>query len=89
MSEFIQSGQVYELIIGLILLEFFALHFARRFGGAELSLVQLSATLLAGGLLVLSFLLASGGADPRWVLACLLACGVAHAIDLALRVRMR
>ena len=89
MTNFIQSGQVYELIMSLILLEFFGLLCARRFFGAVLSLTQLSATLLAGGLLVVSFLLATSGADPLWVLGCLLGCGAAHATDLVLRVRLR
>lgn len=89
MSQFIQSGQVYELIMFLIFLEFFGLVCARRYLGAVFSLPQLSATLLAGGLLVVSFTLATSGADPLWVLGCLLGCGIAHATDLVLRVRLR
>lgn len=80
------SGFV-DAVLVLVVVEAIVLVAWRVRTGAGIAPASLVATLAAGAFLLVALRGALTGAGPAWIAASLLAAGMAHCIDLALRWR--
>jgi hypothetical protein len=81
------SGHIVDLILGVIVLEAAILIARYRATGRGPSPVELIASLIPGAFLLLAVRTALTGAWWGWSALVLAAAGLAHAADLALRLR--
>ena len=82
MTGLIQSGQLIDIILVLIVLEFLLLLAVSRRQQSHFGLRDFAFTLVSGACLLAALRLAIAGADPAWILLCLTAALAAHLFDL-------
>jgi len=82
MREFVASGLIVDLAIGLTLLELVGLVVYRRRTGRGIEASKLVTALASGLLLMLGLRAALTGADWPWIALTLSASGAVHVIDL-------
>lgn len=81
------SGRIVDLVIAVIVVEALVLVARHRLAGRGPAPASILPNLAAGLALALALRAALAGAAWPWLAAALLAAGVAHLIDLGLRIR--
>lgn len=76
-----------DVVIAITLLECAALALHRRLTGAGMALRDIALNMASGLALMLALRSALSDAHAAWILACLLAAGLAHGADITLRWR--
>jgi hypothetical protein len=90
MEALLAHGRVIELALAVIGVELVLVFVARGWLAARgLGPLDLLGQLLAGGFLLLAFLLVLSGADAVWILLALTASFPAHLYDVVRRLRSR
>jgi hypothetical protein len=87
MGALFSSGHIVDFILGVIVLEAVLLIGRYRATGLGLAPGEIIAGLIPGALLLLAVRTAITGTWWGWTAAVLAAAGVAHAADIALRLR--
>lgn len=83
----IESGRIVDVVIGVLLIEIVVLIAWRLRTGRGLTAPLILANAAAGGCIALALRASLTGAPWIWVAIWLVAGGLAHATDLALRLR--
>ena len=81
----IADGRLFAALLAFTLLEMLGLVLWRRITGRGLPVMDVIFHLAAGAFLSLACILALNAAQPRLILACFAASGVAHVVDLRRR----
>lgn len=83
------SGHIADLILGVIVLEAVILIFRFRVTSRGLPPLELIASLIPGALLLMALRTALTGSWWGWSALALAASGIAHIIDMAIRIKAR
>ena len=89
MAALFTSGRIIDIILALVVVEFAALIFWKRFVGSGPRRKLVLANILAGASLLLAVRLALVAAEWPWIAACLSLALIAHVADMAGRWRER